>query len=67
MTQSRPIFLCDFKHNTHPFIDSLHMLTVTTVVYTYVTVTAAVCTSSNDCIEDDVDSRDVIKIVRKVT
>ena len=60
-------FFCDFKHNTHPFIDSLLMLTVTTVMYTYVAVTAAVCNSSNDCNEDDVDARDIIKIVRKVT
>ena len=67
MPQSKPIFFCDFRHNTHPFIDSLLMLTVTTVMYTYVAVTAAVCNSSNDCNEDDVDARDIIKIVRKVT
>ena len=63
MTQSKPIFVCDFKHNTPPFIDSLRtlMLPVTTVMYTHVTVTNAVCNSSNDGNEDDVDAHDISK------
>ena len=63
MTQSKPTFVCDFKHNTHPFIDSLRklMLIVIIVMHTYVTATTGVCNISNDCNGDDVDAHAISK------
>ena len=58
MTQSKPSFVCDFKHNTHPFIDSLIVITA---MHTYVTASTGVCNISNDCNGDDVDAHAISK------